>query len=93
MKKGIKHSKETLTQGDLNKNAETPDNIKRREALKRIAFLAMGGVVGTTLIESCKPLPYDDYSDYTDYYYDYYSRYSDYYYDYYSVYSVYWDGK
>jgi len=73
---------------------ERPVNIKRREALKRIAYLAAGGVTGATLLNSCIPLPYDDYSDYFDYYSNYYSNYyNNYYYDYYSVYSAYWDAK
>jgi hypothetical protein len=70
------------------------ENMKRREALKRIATLAAATVTGATLLNSCIPLPYDDYYDYSDYYYNYYSNYySNYYYNYYSVYSAYWDAK
>jgi len=86
MKKGIENSKENSDQ--------KPDNIKRREALKRIAYMTVGGITGASLLNSCIPLPYDDYSDYTDYYYNYYSNYyNNYYYNYYSVYSAYWDAK
>jgi hypothetical protein len=90
MKKEIKSSKKTHPQKDLDKNTPISDNIMRREAIKRIAYLALGGVTGIALINSC----YEDYSDYYDYVYsDYYSDYYYYddYYDYYSVYSVYWD--
>jgi hypothetical protein len=92
MKEKVEHPEKNLPEGDAKKVAQTPDSVMRREALKRIAYLAIGSITGSILINSC----YTDYSDYEDYsdYYDYYSRsYSEsyYYYDYYSVYSVYWD--
>jgi len=95
MKKAIKPSEKPLPQNDPDKNSPSPESLMRREALKRIAFMALGSVAGATLIAaSCidgDGDSYDDYDDYSDYYSNYYSNYSNSYYDYYSVYSVYWD--
>lgn len=94
MKKEIKLSKKSHNQEEIKKNTPQPENLMRREAIKRIAFLALGSITGSVFLNSCDP--YSDYSDYEDYYdyysyYNYYSRYSNYYYDYYSRYSAYWD--
>lgn len=69
------------------KNTSTANHIKRKEALKRIAYLGLATITGAVFMNSCED-PYSDYSDYSDYYSNYYSRS---YYDYYSVYSAYWD--
>ncbi len=94
----LPNSKNNLPEGESKKDLQSNDMLKRREALKRIAFLAAGTVTGSLLLKSCEPpyWDYSDYSDYSDYYYNYYSNYysdSYYYYDYYSVYSAYWDSK
>jgi hypothetical protein len=94
MKKKIQPPVKNLSDGNLKKETLSSDMLKRREALKRIALLAVGGIAGSVLLKSCEPYP--DYSDYSDYYNNYYSNYytdSYYYYDYYSVYSAYWDSK
>jgi len=90
MKKKIKRAGKGLSHGDQKKSRQVAENIQRREAIKRIAYLTLGGIAGASVIGACEP-PYEDYSDYGDYYSDYYSRYSNNYYDYYSVYSAYWD--
>jgi hypothetical protein len=91
MKRKTMRTKTAIPKGREQKKVAGPDNIQRREAIKRIALMALGGITGASLISSCEPPWYDDYSDYSDYYSDYYSRYSNNYYDYYSVYSAYWD--
>jgi hypothetical protein len=93
MKKEIKPSKEKLPSEDQSKNNTVPDSIMRRDALKRIAFLALGSVTGAAVMHSCYYDDYTDYEDYSDYYGNYYSAYSNSYYDYYSIYSAYWDSK
>lgn len=96
MKKEIKKSKKSSSKEDIEKVSELPENIMRRDAIKRIALLFTGGIAGTFMANSCIPYSdysdYDDYYDYYDYYYNYYSNYhnySDYYYNYYSNYSNY----
>jgi hypothetical protein len=95
MKKEVRLSKKNLPHAEVKNNTPSPDNLKRREAIKRIAFFTLGGFTGTFLTNSCKPPDYSDYSDYSDYYYNYYSKYSKYtnYYDYYSRYVLYSDYK
>jgi hypothetical protein len=95
MEKEIDQTQNGLASGEDKDNSGKPVNLKRREALKRIAALAAGTITGAIILDSC--IPYIDYSDYSDYYSnyysDYYSRYYSDYYDYYSVYSVYWDAR
>ncbi len=89
----VPNSKENSPQAEQKKDEASNEMLKRREALKRIALMAVGTITGSFIMKSCEP--YSDYSDYYDYYNYYSNYYSDsyYYYDYYSVYSVYWDSK
>ncbi len=67
----------------------TGESFSRREALKRMAKIALGiGAAGMlpAALNSCKYNDYDDYYDYySNYYGNYYSDYA-YYSDYYSEY-------
>ncbi len=71
------------------------DPISRRDALKRMAKIALGLGAAGILPAALSRCSYEDYDDYYDYY-DYYSNsYSDYhyyddYYDYYDYYSNYY---
>jgi hypothetical protein len=66
MKKKIKNSEKELPASDLEKSNQPTINLMRREAIKRIAYLAVGGLTGAVFIDSCTK-PADPYSSYTSY--------------------------
>jgi hypothetical protein len=73
-------------------SGDAKSSISRRDALKRMAKLAVGiGAVSVlpSALSSCS-LFYDDYYDYYDYYSNYYSNYYYYYSNYYSNYYYYY---
>ena len=60
---------------------KTDNRLSRRDALKRVAGIGLGGVVaaiGSLVTTSC--LPYSNYSDYYVTYTNYYVVYTNYYY-------------
>ena len=83
MKNKTGRSEEKLSGVVPTKIAKAPDNIIRREAIKRIAYLAAGGLAGSFLASCTKPE--DDYSSYSSY--NSYSSYASY--NSYNVYSSY----
>ena len=71
----------------------TKESISRRDALKRMAKIALGIGAISVLPAALNGCFYEDYYDYYDYYSDYYyNYYSEYYYhyDYYNYYSEYY---
>jgi len=72
---------------------KTKDSISRRDALKRMAKIAIGVGAAAVLPAALSNCEYHDYYDYYDYYGNYYSNYyyySDYYYYYYGNYYYYY---
>lgn len=72
---------------DTSKSVKKADRVKRREALKRIATLTVGGITGSMIYAACKDDPVSAYGDYSSY--SSYSNYSSY--NSYSSYSSYND--
>jgi hypothetical protein len=70
------------------------DSISRRDALKRMAKIALGLGAAGILPAALSRCSYEDYDDYYDYYSnsysDYYYHHYDDYYDYYDYYSNYY---
>lgn len=63
-----KHSDKAIPVEKSSGPAKTPHNLMRREAIKRIAFLAAGGLTGAILSNSCtKPEEYSSYTSYSSY--------------------------
>ncbi len=62
----VKHSDKPISVEKSSGSAKTPHTLMRREAIKRIAFLAAGGLTGAVLASSCTK-PEDPYSSYASY--------------------------